>query len=189
MKLVRMFLVVGLLLLLAVPASAGKRAGVSMPDHIKIYDKTLVLNGMGVREATILNIDVYVAGLYLEKKSSNAQQIIRSEQTKRIHMQFVRNVDRSDITDAWSEGFKKNAGGKLGALKARIAKLNSWMADIKDGQTLTFTYVPDKGVQVHVKGQYKGTIKGADFAQVFFAIWLGPHPPNKGLKKGMLGKG
>jgi len=189
MKLLRMLLVVGLFLLFAVPVSAGKRAGVSMPDHITIHGKKLVLNGMGVREATIFNVDVYVAGLYLEKKSSNAQEIIRSEQIKRIHLRFVRDVDKSDMTEAWGEGFKKNAGGKLGALKSRIAKLNSWMADIKDGQTLTFTYVPDKGIQVHVKGAYKGTIQGADFAQVFISIWLGPHPPNKGLKKGMLGKG
>lgn len=189
MKLVRMLLVVGLFLLFAIPASAGKRAGVSMPDRITVEGKTLVLNGMGVREATFLNIDVYVAGLYLENKSSNAREIINSEKLKRIHMHFVRNVDRSDITDAWSEGFKKNAGKNLGALKSRIARLNGWMTDIKNGQTLTFTYVPGKGVQVHVKGSYKGTIPGADFARVFISIWLGPHPPNKGLKKGMLGKG
>ena len=189
MKLVRMLLALGALLLLAVPVSAGQRAGVSMPDHITVEGKTLVLNGMGVREATIFNVDVYVAGLYLESKSSNAQQIIRDNKIKRIHMRFVRDVDKSDMTEAWDEGFKKNAGKNLNAMKSRIAKLNSWMADIKDGQTLTFTYVPGKGVQVMVKGHMKGTIQGADFAQVFFSIWLGPNPPNKGLKKGMLGKG
>lgn len=189
MKLVRMILVVGLFLLFAVPASAGKRAGVSMPDHIKVEGKTLVLNGMGVREATIFNVDVYVAGLYLEHKSSNAGEIIRAEKLKRIHLHFVRDVDKSDITEAWSEGFKKNAGKNLGALRARVARLNSWMTDINDGQTLTFTYIPGKGVKVAVKGHVKGTIPGADFARVFISIWLGPDPPNKGLKKGMLGKG
>lgn len=189
MKLVRMLLVAGLFLLFAIPASAGKRAGVNMPDHIQVAGKKLVLNGMGVREATIFNVDVYVAGLYLESKSSNAQQIIRDEKVKRIQLHFVRDVDRSDITEAWDEGFKKNAGKNLGALKARIARLNGWMTDIKDGQSLTFTYVPGKGVQVHVNMSYKGTIPGADFARVFISIWLGPHPPNKGLKKGMLGKG
>jgi hypothetical protein len=31
------------------------------------------------------------------------------------------------------------------------------------------------------------TIEGADFARALFLIWLGKHPPNAGLKKGLLG--
>ena len=85
--------------------------------------------------------------------------------------------------------FDKRGVKLIGLSVDPVEMHKKWMADIKDGQTLTFTYVPDKGVQVHVKGAYKGTIQGADFAQVFISIWLGPHPPNKGLKKGMLGKG
>lgn len=189
MKLVRMFFVVSLLLLVSVPASAGKRGGVTMPDRINVAGKSLILNGMGVRKATIFNVHVYVAGLYLESKTSNAQQIIREEKVKRIRMRFVRSVDRSDITDAWTDGFKKNAGNRFGALRARVAQLNSWMTDIKDGQTMTFTYVPGKGVQVAVRGRYRGTIQGSDFMRVFLSIWLGPDPPNHSLKNGMLGRG
>jgi hypothetical protein len=37
---------------------------------ITVAGKTLTLNGMGLREATILNIDVYVAGLYVEHPST-----------------------------------------------------------------------------------------------------------------------
>jgi len=41
---------------------------------------------------------------------------------------------------------------------------------------------------VVVKGQTKGTIAGADFGKGVFSIFLGPNPPNKGLKNGLLGK-
>jgi hypothetical protein len=45
---------------------------------------------------------------------------------------------------------------------------------------------PDQ-TQVDVNGAVKGTIKGDDFAKAFFAVWLGPNPPNPGLKTGLLG--
>src|SRR5262249_4325913 len=37
---------------LATPAAAGTKGGVTMPDQVTVGDKTLVLNGMGLREAT-----------------------------------------------------------------------------------------------------------------------------------------
>src|SRR5207247_9289332 len=60
-----------LTLSLAARASAGELAGVTLPDRIQVDSRTLVLNGMGLREATFLKVDVYVAGLYLETTSSD----------------------------------------------------------------------------------------------------------------------
>jgi len=93
------------------------------------------------------------------------------------------------MTKAWQEGFQKNAGERLGVLQSRIDLLNGWMTDMKKGDTLGFTYFPGQGVEVRAGGALKGTIPGDDFAQALFAVWLGPHPPNVGLKAGMLGRG
>ncbi len=169
------------LLLTSVSATKG---GVTMPDSITVDGKPLVLNGLGIREATIFNVDVYVAGLYLEKKAKSGSEIISGEGTKRLVLRFVRDVDRDDITKAWKEGFEKNGGDKLGA---QLKELSSWMPDVKEGQDLVFTYVPDKGLSVTVSGTTKGSIPGAEFARVFFSIFLGPSPPNAGLKRGLLG--
>jgi len=174
-------------LFLAATASAGEKEGVRLPDTVTVGDKTLVLNGMGVREATVFNVNVYVAGLYLEAKSQNAEEIAAADKPRRLDLVFVRDVDRGDIVDAWAEGFKKN-GADVAKLKDRIDKIYSWMSDVKKKDVLSFTYVPEKGLTAVVKGQEKGTIPGADFAKAFFSIWLGPEPPNKGLKKGLLGK-
>jgi len=173
--------------LLAAPALAGKKAGITMPDTMEVAGKTLVLNGMGLREATWLNVDVYVAGLYLEKVSSDGNAIIKSDQVKRIILRFKRKVDESDILKAWRDGFKNNATVQLSTIQPQMEKLDSWMQRFHDGDTLTFTYVPGKGVTVHIGTERKGTLEGEEFAQSLFAIWLGPKPPNSGLKKGMLG--
>jgi hypothetical protein len=172
---------------LAAPAAAGEKGGVKMPDSMDVAGKKLVLNGMGVREATWLDIDVYVAGLYLETVSSDGAAIVASKQVKRLTLKFVRDVDKDDIVKAWHSGFKNNATVKVDALKAGMDQLDGWMGDFSDGNTLQFTFVPEQGVTVEINGKAKGTIKGDDFGNSLFAIWLGSKPPNKGLKKGLLG--
>ena len=168
-------------------AAAGRRAGVQMPDRKTVAGKPLVLNGMGVREATLLKVDVYVAGLYLERRTGDSQEVINSEQVKQITLHFVRNVDRGDITKAWREGFKKNAGRHFEMIRDEVDALNRWMTDFREGETLTFTYVPGRGTVINVKGAAQGTIEDAYFGRVVFAVFVGT-PPNKGLKRGLLGK-
>lgn len=178
-----------ILALVAAPSPAGELAGVTLPDQVTVSGKTLVLNGMGLREATMLKVDVYVAGLYLEERSSDPEAILRSGAAKRLVMEFVRDVGRKDLVKAWTEGIEKNAGREMEALRGGLEQLNSWMSDVKQGDVLTFTCVPGEGLVVDVKDQARGTIPGAEFARAFLKIWLGPGPPNPGLKEGLLGRG
>ena len=186
-KRMRTALFVLTLLVSASPAAAGKKAGVTMPDQITVAGKTLVLNGMGLREATFLDIDVYVAGLYIENVSSDPATILASPGPKQLVLRFVRDVGRKDIVEAWNNGFHNNATVPLPQLRPRVNLLDSWMPSFDDGDTLTFTYVPGGGVTVDINGKRKGVIQGDDFAQSLFAVWLGPKPPTKDLKRGLLG--
>ncbi|MBI1748132.1 MAG: chalcone isomerase family protein [Acidobacteria bacterium] len=166
---------------------AGELKGVSLPDQTTIEGKTVLLNGMGLREATMLKVAVYVAGLYLETKSSDPQAILDSDQVKRLDMRFVRDVKAGQMKDAWKESFEKNCPKPCTAMQERLSTLNSYMADLQHGDTMAFTFLPDR-VEVHVKGKVMGSISGKDFSKILLMTWLGPHPPNKGLKEGMLGK-
>jgi len=177
-----------LALFLSSLAAARELAGVTLPDRAVVAGKAVLLNGMGIRKATFLKVKVYVAGLYLETKSADPAVVIASVQAKRLVLQFVRDVSRDQIVDAWEEGFQKNGGKDLPGLRARIRKLDSFMTDFRSGDALTFTYVPGSGVQIAVKGAALGTLPGEDFARTFFSIWFGPDPPNEELKAGLLGR-
>lgn len=167
-------------------AQGAEKGGVKMPDSVTVSGQTLKLNGLGIREATIFAIDVYVAGLYVPTPSKNPQTLMNSDVPKKLVLSFVRDVDADDISGAFTESFERNKFGP--AILAKIKKLNGWMTDMKEGQSMSFTYVPGTGLEVEVKGQKKGTIEGKDFQASFLAIWLGPNPPNSGLKKGLLGQ-
>lgn len=170
------------------PASAAECLGVTLPDSSEVAGQTLVLNGVGPRLATFLDVKVYAAGLYLPAKSSDAAAIIAADEARQIQLHFVRSVDGEEIAGAWSDGFKDNAGDGLSALEPRIAQLGGMMEDMAEGDVMMFTYVPGTGTEVTIDGTAKGTIEGADFASTLFAIWLGD-PPNDEIKAGLLGGG
>jgi len=168
-------------------AQARDCVGVSFPEQLQADGASLVLNGLGLRQATMFKVNVYVAALYLPARSTDANAIITANGPRELILQFVRDVDASDLRGAWEEGFAKNAGSQLAGLKDRIAQLNGWMSAMKTGQRLAFSYRPGAGVRVSVNGTAKGTIAGDDFARALFSLWLGPQPPNPEVRAGLLG--
>lgn len=166
--------------------SAQSMAGVTLPGSVQAAGRTLVLNGMGLR--TKMMVKVYVAGLYLEQKSSDANAIVKAEERKRLVMHFIRDVSQKQMADAFRESFEKNTPDLATKLKPDVDKLMNALTDVKSGQEMAFTYVPGAGTTMSIAGQDKLTIAGPEFGQMMFSVWLGPKPPNENLKKGLIGQ-
>jgi hypothetical protein len=182
-KVIQPLIATVLAIVITTPAHASECGGVTMGARRQVADTQLTLNGMGIREATIFNVDVYVAGLYLEAASRNATDILQGDTKKQLVLHFVRDVERADIQKAFAEGFQHS----LGAAAADIARLKGWVADMHVGEEMIYTYVPGIGLEVKVRGSVKGTIAAPEFTRAFLGIWLGASPPNAGLKRGLLG--
>jgi Chalcone isomerase-like len=177
-----------LTLLLATTVAEAQEAScrdIRFPRHLQVSGTDLTLNGLGVRKATFLKVNVYVAAYYVGHAGGDPKPLIESDGPQQLTLQFVRNVGVDDLRKAFVEGFERvqSAAG----LGERVARLNSWMTDMKTGQRLTFDRLPRSGVQVTVNGVQKGVIEGADFSRALISIWLGPTPPNPELKAGLLG--
>lgn len=184
---VRTILAVALATALAIGVASGRECkGVSFPDQVQVDGSTLTLNGLGLRQATVFKVNVYVAALYVPKASNDPAALLAAGGPKELVLQFVRDVGGDDLKKGWNEGFEKNAKGELPALKERLATFNGWMTDVKTGQRFTFIQKPGVGVDVNVNGVAKGTINGDDFAKALFSIWLA-EPPNPEIKSGLLG--
>lgn len=166
-------------------ALAAEFEGVKVPDTLQAGGKSLTLNGMGLR--TKLFFKVYVASLYLENKTADANAVITSDQVKRVRMTMLRDLTKDQIVEAIREGFDKNSRAQLPALKARLDSFIAQIPDIKKGEVLELTYVPGKGTQVSTKSGDATSVEGKDFADALFAVWLGKAPVDENLKKGMLG--
>jgi hypothetical protein len=161
-------------------------AGVAMPTTRQASGEELVLNGMALRKKAIFK--VYVAGLYLPAKSSDADAILAADAPRLLVMRFVRGVEARKICEAWNESLAANTPDASAKLKQHFATLCRWMEDVEDGEQFAFTYLPGQGTRVEVKGREKGTITGKEFADALFKSWIGPKPgPGEEFKRDLLG--
>lgn len=174
--------------MLETPSSSAREVlGVTFPETITVEGKTLNLVGVGVRKKLFIN--VYLAGLYLEKPTKNPAEVISSDQVKVIEMRFIyKEVSAIQLLDAWNEGFVNNSSAVLDKIRSDITQFNGYFNEpMMKGDIVTFTYTPGQGTEVKIKGKVKGGIEGAPFMKALFSIWMGPKPPSDGLKEGMLG--
>jgi Chalcone isomerase-like len=161
-------------------------AGVNLPDTSTVGGKSLVLNGVGLRSEFM--VKVYVAGLYLPRKSTDASAIIKVDEPKQIVMQFLHDASKKQMTDAFDQSFKDNAPDAETTIKTDTDKFLAALEPVKVGEQMVFTYVPGTGTTFAINGKDKLTIAGPAFGQAIFSVWLGPKPPTSSLKKGMLGE-
>lgn len=159
--------------------------GVVLPENTSVAGKTLVLNGTALRKKAIFK--VYVAALYVATKSQSADAILGEDEPRRMEMHFLRGVDKKKVCDGWNDGLKANSPDASDDVKKEFSDLCGLMEDIKDGQAMTFTYVPGNGTTVTVAGAEKGTVGGREFADALLRCWIGPKPgPGEGFKKNLL---
>jgi len=170
--------------LVATVAQARDFQGVRMPDAVTISGKQAKLNGMGLRRKFVF--DVYVAGFYVEEPSSDPGKLIASDEVKRMTLMMLRDLGKDKIVEALREGFEKNSKDQMPALKDRLDQLVAMIPDAKKNSTIVITYVPGSGTTLSTSGE-RSVIPGKDFADALFSVWLGPHPVDDGLKKGLLG--
>lgn len=173
--------------LVTAPALARDVGGVQFPDTISAAGQQLKLNGAGVR--TKFFVKVYAGGLYLAEPSHDADAIVAADAAKRVRMVFLRDVDKKKILETYREGFQNNSGGPaLQALLAKLERIAPAIVDMKEGTEMVVSYLPGQGTTVAAAGGTPVTVEGKDFAEAMFRNWLGAHPADSDLKKGLLGR-
>lgn len=165
-----------------------KAAGVTLPNTISAEGQKLILNGVGVREKFWM--DMYAGALYLNAKSSNASEIMNSNQAMALKIHIVSKLITSEkMTDAVNEGFQNATKGKTQPIASEIETFKSYFSDeISKNDVFDIVYVPEVGVTVSKNGTKKGVIKGLEFKKALFGIWLSDKPADDDLKEAMLGK-
>ena len=167
-------------------AQTKKFHGVSFNTELKLDGENLVINGAGLREKYFM--DLYVAGLYVPKKTEDAKKVIYDDTEMAIHNKIVSSsVTRERFIESVNAGFATSKHGS--ASKEEIKKFVGFFSEsIEEGDKIYLDYIPGKGVRVTKNGAVKGTIPGLDFKKALFGIWFGTPPVQESLKEEMLGK-
>ncbi|TXI90966.1 MAG: hypothetical protein E6Q40_00075 [Cupriavidus sp.] len=175
---------------LAAPAMGGEIEGVRFDDAARLGGKELPLNGTGVRAGFV--IKGYVAALYLPERARNATVVLGTSGPKRLQIRPLREVGPDDFIKSLNDGIRENHSElQRRMLAERLAQLAQTMNQVgpaRRGDIINIDFTPDHGTIVAVNGIPRGQpIPGEDFYQAVLRIFLGEHPVDRDLKRGLLG--
>ena len=157
------------------------------PQVLEYQNNKLVLNGQGTR--VIFFMKVYQGSLYLEAKSSDAEQIVNENAPMAIRIDVTSEMVTADaMKKALSEGLEKSTNNNTGPISKEIEQLSlAFNSSVTSGDFYEFIYIPEIGTHVLKNNDLVALIPGIDFKKAFFGIFLSKNPIQKNLKNSMLG--
>ncbi|NYH97988.1 chalcone isomerase family protein [Cupriavidus plantarum] len=176
--------------LCAAPAGAGEIEGVRFDDAARLGGKELPLNGTGLRSGFV--IKGYVAALYLPERARNATVALGTPGPKRLQIRPLREVESDTFVKALNEGMRENHSElQVRMMSDRMTQLAQAMNQVgtaRRGDIINLDFTPDAGTVIAMNGIPRGRpIPGEDFYQAVLRIFLGEHPVDRDLKRGLLG--
>ena len=173
---------------------------------------TLDLMGLGIREKTIFNVNVYSYVLYVDrafvqkdlasykgKKTKTVEKdkalfktLLTQNTTKELRMRFCRNVDAEDVVEAFEDSLKprmlKLKKGLKGTEADKLKTLQTFrgffsLDKLKEDMELRFTWHPDGSMSTVVNGERSPDITDPTLAQALFGVYLDEDPISSSGKK------
>ena len=143
------------------------------PQNLQVGDTALYRAGVGrMRRWMITGADV---ALYVPK-GTKRNEILDGRPLAVSFYYYVR-IRGEQFTEAGVETLQENVDDAvLEKQSSNIEKMGSWLTDVGRGDRYLLTYAPEIGTTLKRNGKKLGIIEGADFAAVYFQIWLGENP-------------
>ncbi|MDT8990952.1 chalcone isomerase family protein [Curvibacter sp. APW13] len=176
---------------LALPATALEVGGVRFDDVQTVAGKTLQLNGAAMRQ--ILVIKFFAIGLYVEKKSTNAADILAATGPRRVQIHLQRETSSDELGQAFVTAMNKNNSkeekGKVVAQTTAFGEIFANLGTLKKGDVMTLDWVPGKGTVASLNGKPIGEpLPDIAFHNAVLRIWLGDAPAQANMKPALLGE-
>ncbi|HEY4042943.1 MAG TPA: chalcone isomerase family protein [Rhodopila sp.] len=175
-----------LLLALTGPLSATELDGVDMPNSVDVSGVHLLLNGVAIRTYSVLAVHVYVAALYLEHYTGDADEILKSNRTKMLRFFFKRHIDADDARASWREALDSNCRTPCHLPDEAVARFMAEMPTVDNGDTSTLLFTP-QGLSFFVNGRLVGRLTDLNAVRVVLATFIGAYPSSEAVKRGLLG--
>jgi hypothetical protein len=168
-------------------ARAAEIENVRFADEIRHGNVTMRLNCMGLLRYRLI-FKAYVAALYLGEGVAGTDAL--ADVPKRLELSYFWSIQARDFAKAGDHILLQNVDAEtFAALRPRLDRINAWYRDVQPNDRYALTYVPGVGTELSLNGERIGVIEGADFAAMYFRIWLGAHPLDARLRDQLLGCG
>ena len=172
------------------PKVATATAGdIAFEQQIVVADKTLALNGTGIRTKFFLKI--YAAGLYLPVKVTTPQDVFKSPGPKRLKVSVLRELDAAGFGKTAMQVMSDNLPkDRMSRCMPGLFKLGEVFANKKKmamGEFYTIDEIPGTGVVISINGKPAADIAEPEFFTCLMYNYFGEKPADNSLKTGLLG--
>lgn len=167
---------------LPVQAKAGNTV---FPDQAAHRGELLQLKSRGkVYYARLIH--VYDAALYAPP-AVDASALLNYDSPMCLKLHYRVTLERDKFVLAANRVLaRQHSPETLEPLRERIEHLHAAYQDIEAGDQYTLCYLPGQTTELSLNTQALVSIKGADFARLYFGIWLGEQPISGKLKSALL---
>ncbi len=180
----RKIILIASIIFLGAPLRAAEIEKVRFADSVRAGGAALPLHGVGLLRYKKF-IKAYVAALYLDS-SVNSRDVL-SDVAKRLEIEYFWKISGPDFGKTANQIMARtHPADELSPIRPRIDQLHALYRDVKPGDRYALTYLPGVGTELALNGKPIVTIPGADFASVYFAIWLGEKSGSDSLRVQLL---
>ncbi len=178
------------LLLVVGTVQAADLEGVQLEDRVQVDGQRLQLNGIAVR--TRMFFKVYVAGLYLPHKVTNARSALEGPGAKRIVLVMLRDADADQFCESIQAGLDANhTDEELGKIRPQLDSLYTKIRNVgeaRKGMRIVLDYSSrDAATTLYIDNAPQGdAMRGPEFFRALLRIWLGERPAQPDLKRALL---
>ena len=101
-------------------------------------------------------------------------------------MAYLRDFSSKDIAERSITEMRRSAAISEEQAKTWINEMLRVIPDIKKGDRVMGIHRPGSGAQLLVNGKSSGEIRDAEFARLFFGIWLSPKTSEPKVRAALL---
>lgn len=152
---------------------------------ITVDGASIPLQGEGIRKDTLFAVKIYQAALYSSKVVTTLGEALSDPGPKRLEFRYYRDFSLEETVKAWRYQFRESSGLKPEELESEMALLASFQKPIHERDTQAFL-LRDETTIFSINGVEVGEISGAKFQKALLTVFLGPNPPTKELRAGLL---
>jgi hypothetical protein len=107
--------------------------------------------------------------------------------TLALEMRYARTLSGSSIADRSLDEMKRVGDFSQADGQRWLDAMKQAFPDVKAGDRITGVHRPGVGAAFFVNGRASGEVRDAQFAQLFFGVWLSPRTSQPALRAALLG--
>lgn len=149
--------------------------------------QALELNG--VAPFTELGNEIYLAGLFVDSRTSDSGELFSDARERKMEIRFSSNMSRRRWTTNWMQSIAINANrDTLVAAADELSEvLNAFADNLSPGDQVEIHFIPGRGTDIRINGTTLASNLAPGIFNLFLSSWIGAVPPSSNFRNALLG--